>query len=295
MKKERLVGLLDRIGDGDKAAHEELLVYIMRQSEGIQTLAFKALDDGGDETYEQLILTLADDPDLIQRYPTVRTALDGEMLDDLHIIAQMTEQEWFKMVGFEQKPPQELLDQLRHANRGLRIQAVRQLASYDDSTSINALIDVIRAGDRLVSATVIESLQEIGPVTIPALAEIMKDSNEQVRWHAAKALSAMANKDAVPALIPALQDKHYGVRWLAAEGLAHAGQAALVPLLRRLTQGEITSWMRQGAWHALNKLDIPDDKKRRRYKEFAHRLKHANAATIPTLARQELTRLGEDA
>lgn len=291
MKKERLVGLLDRISQGDKTAHEELLAYITRQSPGIQVLAFEALDEGGDDTYEQLMLTLADDPDLIQRYPTVRSPVDGERLDNLHIIAQMTEDEWFKMVGFEQQPAQELLDQLQHANRSLRIQAARQLASYNDSTTLDALIAAIRAGDRLVSAAAVESLQEIGDSAIPALVEAIKDSDEQVRWHVAKALSTMANEEAVPALIPALQDKHYGVRWLAAEGLAHAGRATLIPLLRRLAEGEMTSWTRQGAWHILNKIDIPDDKKRRRYKALAHRLKHANAATIPTLARQELARI----
>lgn len=291
MKKEKLVGLLDRISDGDKAAHEELLAYIMRQSEGIQVLAFEALNEGGEDTYEQLILTLADDPNLIQLYPTVRAPVDEETLDDLHIIAQMTENEWFKAVGFERQPPQELLDQLQHPNRSTRIQAARELASYDGSMSINALIGVIRAGDRLVSAAAVESLQEIGPPSIPALAEAVKDSDEQVRWHVAKALSTMANEEAVPALIPALQDKHYGVRWLAAEGLAYAGRATLVPLFQRLAEKQITSWVRQGAWHVLNKLNIADDKERRHYKALAQRLKHANATTIPSLARQELARI----
>lgn len=291
MKKERLVGLLDRISQGDKSAHEELLAYIMRQSPGIQALAFEALDEGGDETYKQLMLTLADDPNLIQRYPTVRSPVDGETLDNLHIIAQMTEDEWFKMVGFKHQPAQELLDQLQHANRSLRIQAAHQLASYNDSTTLDALIAVIRAGDRLVSAAAVESLQEIGDSAIPALVEAIKDSDEQVRWHVAKALSTMANEEAVPALIPALQDKHYGVRWLAAEGLAHARRATLIPLLRRLAEGEITSWMRQGASHVFNKIDMPDDKKRRRYKALAHELKRASAARIPIIARQELTRI----
>ena len=291
MKKKQLVGLLDRISDGDHVAHEQLLSYIMRQSEGVQVLAFEALNDGGDDTYEQLILTLADDPNLIQFYPTVRTPVDEQTLDDLHIIAQMTENEWFKMVGFERQPPQELLDQLQHANRSTRIQAARELASYDDSTSINALIEAIRAGDRLVSAAAVESLQEIGPPTISALVEAAKDSDEQVRWHVVKALSTMANEEAVPGLIPVLQDKHYGVRWLAAEGLAHAGRATLIPLFQRLAKEQTTSRLRQGAWHALKKLNIADDKERRRYKALAHQLKYANAATIPNLARQELDRI----
>ena len=295
MQRERLVNLLDRIGDGDKTAHEELLAHIMGQPEGIQVLALEALNDGGEETYELLMLTLADDPDLIQCNPTPRQPVDDDTLNNFHIIAQMTEKEWQAAVGIEKKPPHSILDQLRHAERSGRIQAARELAEYDDSTSITALISSIRAGDRLVSGAAVESLQKIGQPAIPALAEAMKDSDEQVRWHVAKALSTIANEQAVPALITALQDKDYGVRWLAAEGLAHAGRATLIPLFRRLTEKDFSSWLRQGVSHVLNKIDLLDDKERRHYKELASQLKVSSSSTIPNIARQELRRLGEEA
>ncbi|MGB0386400.1 MAG: HEAT repeat domain-containing protein [Ardenticatenaceae bacterium] len=295
MKRERLEDLLERISEGDRTAHEELLAHIMQQPEGIRVLAFEALNDEGEDTYEELMLTLADDPNLIEYYPAPRQPLDEEAFDSLHIIAQMTENEWRKAAGMGRQPAQPLLDRLRNGERRERIQAARELATYNDSTAIGALIRAIRAGDRLVSAAAVEALQEIGTLAIPALVDAMKDRNEQVRWHAAKALSTTANEEAVPALIPALQDKHYGVRWLAAEGLVCAGRATLIPLFRRLAEGEITSWVRQGSSHVLKKIDVPDDKQRRRYKELAKELKRASSSTIPNMARQELRRLGEDA
>src|SRR5690349_9493885 len=100
MERERLAHLLDRMADGDMDAHQTLLDYIMQQPEGIRVLAFEALQDGGENTYEQLMLTLADDPNLVAHSARGRQGEEqSERLSELHLIAQQAEREWQAQAG----------------------------------------------------------------------------------------------------------------------------------------------------------------------------------------------------
>ncbi|MEZ4664042.1 MAG: HEAT repeat domain-containing protein [Caldilineaceae bacterium] len=49
-------------------------------------------------------------------------------------------------------------------------------------------------------------------------------------------------------LVEALEDDSFGVRWTAGVALASAGDAALEPLLRALSQRS-SAWLREGAHH----------------------------------------------
>lgn len=286
MERERLAYLLDRVGEGDVGAHQELLDHIMRQPEGIRVLALEALQEGGEDTYEQLMLTLADDPHL-----TIRSG--PRPTEGKAALASQPRSEPSAPVGAH--GPQALRDTLRSGERAARVQAARQLGGYTDLETIAALLGAIRAGDKQVAAAAVEALQAIGSPAIPALMDALRDQDDQVRWHSAKTLSTVATTSAVEGLLDALDDNNYGVRWLAAEGLVHAGQAAIAPLLRRLAETKASAWLRQGAWHVLNKANVSGEEARQHYKELASRIKRSSAATFPDLARQELRRLGEDA
>ncbi|MDQ4077767.1 MAG: hypothetical protein M3220_16155, partial [Chloroflexota bacterium] len=65
--------------------------------------------------------------------------------------------------------------------------------------------------------------------------------------------------------------------------------------LRRLAEKKASSWLKQGAWHVFNKIDLRDDEARRHYKELGAKIKRSSAGTVSNLARQELRLLGEEA
>lgn len=271
MEREKLAKLLARVAAGDGEAQQALLTYIMAQPEGVRVLALEALETGGEAGYEQLMLTLADDPEL-----TVRSGSPAS-------------------AGESSGVPGSLLEQARGGERQGRIRALRALADYEDPALLPVLMAAIRSEDRQVATAAVESAQALGAMAVPALVELMESPDEQVRWHAAKGLSLLADARAVPALVRALEDKNSGTRWLAAEGLARAGRATLIPLLRRLAEGKPSAWLRHGSWHVLNKIELPSEEEQAHYKQLADNLKRGSAATLPTLARAELRRLGEDA
>jgi hypothetical protein len=68
-----------------------------------------------------------------------------------------------------------------------------------------------------------------------------------------------------------------------------------VPLLRRLAEDKSSAWLKEGAWHVLNKIKLRDAEERAYYKQFGAEIKRTSAANIPHLVRQELRRLGHDA
>src|SRR5687768_13834361 len=215
MEKARLVGLLERIGEGDEQAQDELLDYIARQPEGIRVLAHEALRDGGEDTFNQLILTLADDPDLIIRHSRRNEPIpDDTDFSDWHPVAQRAGQEWQAKVG-GQSAPEELLNRLKRAERSTRIQAARSLGEYRDLATISALVEAIRGGDRQVAAAAVESLQQIGQPATLILLDALTDRDDQVRWYAAKTLSTIGDERAAPALVTSLEDENFGTRWLA--------------------------------------------------------------------------------
>lgn len=297
MDRLELETLLDRIAEGDAEAELTLIEHIMEQPEGIRVLALEALRDGGDATREQLLLTLADDPDLVMRARPRRryeTPIDDEVLDEAHPIARQAAREWERET-LAPPPPPALLEQLAGGDRFRAAEAARALAGHAPAASVPPLVARLLEDDRVVATAAIEALQEIGGPAVPALLEALEQAGSQARWNIVKTLSTIGSARAVPALVATLEDPNYGTRWLAAEGLVNSGRAALRPLLTRLAERKPSAWLTQGAWHVLNKLRLDDDRERERLRALGVELKRASAAAIPALARAALESLdGQD-
>jgi HEAT repeat protein len=120
--------------------------------------------------------------------------------------------------------------------------------------SISSMIADLARDVPLVRVSARESLVAIGGPAVPALIEVLGDSNKHVRWEAAKALSQIGDPAAAEALVKTLEDELFGVRWLAAEGLIALGRDALKPLLQALIERSDSDWLRQGAHHVLHEL-----------------------------------------
>lgn len=296
MEREELETLIDRMLEGDEEARQALLDHIMRQSEGIRVLAMEALRDGGEQTREQLLLTLAHDASLVigrgraRRRPRPERRLDDDEMEGLHPVAREAAREW-TAAHAPSAPPPALLDRLRDPDRFERARAARELGEFDHPDAVAALVELLRGDDKIVAAGAIEGLQAIGPAAEEALIPLLDAPSTQSRWHAAKALSTISGAAAAPALVRRLEDPEYGTRWLAAEGLVHAGRDALVPLLERLVESERPSaWLRGGAWHVLQKIRSGDDEADRRLRALGAEIRRAGG-DVAAPARAELNRL----
>ena len=103
-------------------------------------------------------------------------------------------------------------------------------------------------------AEVREQLLDLGRAALPALLSALQDSNPNVRWQAAKALSQLHDPETTMDLLDAMEDDDFGVRWLAAEGLIAMGPACLEILLKGLTSCFNSVRIREGARHVLHVL-----------------------------------------
>lgn len=103
-------------------------------------------------------------------------------------------------------------------------------------------------------AEIREQIMALGNAALPALLEALSDSNANVRWQAAKALSQIHNPDTANDLMNAMEDEDYGVRWLAAEGLIGMGPASLEAVLQGLITCFSSVRMREGAQHVLHAM-----------------------------------------
>jgi HEAT repeat protein len=124
---------------------------------------------------------------------------------------------------------------------------------------IDSLVATLAAEDGIDREKAREKLVDIGKPAVVALTAALKNSHEQVRWEAAKALTEIGDPAAVPTLVQALEDSSFGVRWLAAEGLIAAGQDGLQPLLEALIHRSDSAWLRGGAHHVLRTLATEKD------------------------------------
>jgi len=120
--------------------------------------------------------------------------------------------------------------------------------------AIKSLVFILSSRDGLLRQTVRRSLVAIGAPAVGALASALRDSNQTVRWEAAKALGEIGSPEAAPALVAALEDSDFGVRWLAAEGLIGLGREGMKHLLQALIEQRESDWLREGAIHVLRSL-----------------------------------------
>ena len=123
-----------------------------------------------------------------------------------------------------------------------------------DLATINSLIADLASDDGVLRVSARRSLVAMGRLAVDPLVKALADSNQWVRWEAAKALGQIGDPTATQALVSALEDKMFDVRWLAAEGLIAIGREALGPLLQALMEHSDSSWMREGVHHVFHDL-----------------------------------------
>ena len=97
-------------------------------------------------------------------------------------------------------------------------------------------------------------LDEIGAQAAAKVMEVTSHPDAAVRWAAYRTLVDLRAPESIPVLLDGLEDEDVEVRWLAAHGLAEVGDAALVPLLRRLIASEGRVSVVQGAQHVCRAL-----------------------------------------
>lgn len=283
MDREHLERLLDAVSNDDDDARRELLAYIERQPPGIQALAYEAFNEGGDDTYDQLILTLADDPTLYIR-PSQRPPLTSPLSTSTEELPSPPAHPRRADI------PAMLITTLRTGDRQAQVNAARAMAEYG-ADAIAYLLEALKSGDRQVMGAAADALQAVGSATVSSVLPLTGDRDEQLQWHAYKVLSTTADRSAVPALIAGLESRNSGIRWLAAEGLVKVGRPALRPLLERLTGEKLSVWLRNGVVHALNKIRWADEGERTYYTKLANEIKFAPTETLSHIARRELEHL----
>jgi len=161
-------------------------------------------------------------------------------------------------------------------------------------TGAQAISDLVRTfntGNGRQRQAAREQLVEMGPVAVPALIQALGDSQEQVRWEAAKALTELPDPQAADPLVARLNDS-FGIRWLASEALINIGEPSFVPLVRALVATPDAPRLRDSAHHVLTKL-------KRAYPTNPHISAMLNALsgqaqteTVPWVGRRILQELG---
>lgn len=122
------------------------------------------------------------------------------------------------------------------------------------TSPIEKHIQALSDPDGIVRESARHALVALGHDSVEPLIRALNDSDDQVRWEAAKALSVIRDPAAVSALVTALDDELFGVRWLAAEGLTALGQDGLRALLPALMHHADSAVLRHGAHHVLRAL-----------------------------------------
>ena len=124
----------------------------------------------------------------------------------------------------------------------------------DYKNEIKELIGQLQSSDGLQRQRARVTLVEIGWQAVPELVKAMADTNEHVRWEAAKALGDIGDPSSALALVHALEDENQDVRGVASESLICLERAAVLPLLQELTKNFGSVWLREGAHHVLHIL-----------------------------------------
>lgn len=267
MKRTEVEQLLERVAQGDEDALDRLLEEVEKEGPATRQLLLDALNQDGEELWEALVLTLADDP-------YARPAATPPQATD-------------QSEGTVQAPPKTVRTLQSADDRYERLNAARELAGWADPATVPPLVEAL-ADDRLVANAAMEALVEIGAPAVPALIEAAQNDSEQVRWHATKALSQIGDERAAAVLVQALNDANSGVRWLAGEGLVAIGTEAIEPLLRELGNRSVGARFRQGTYHVLNKVEGKHETQTTWLRRLARRVRRVPSEDMPLLARQAL-------
>jgi ribosomal protein S18 acetylase RimI-like enzyme len=108
-----------------------------------------------------------------------------------------------------------------------------------------------------VRSQVVDALVELGPPGLPALAELSRHRDTQVRWHAVRALRRIGGEDAIQPLINRLADPDFGTRWAAGSGLVEIGRPAIEPLLHALVMRPPDRLLHGAALRVIRAVPLP--------------------------------------
>ncbi|MBE7444398.1 MAG: HEAT repeat domain-containing protein [Planctomycetia bacterium] len=120
-------------------------------------------------------------------------------------------------------------------------------------TNLKTLMDTLSNKDGMIRQKARESLVALGKPAVSSLIQALQNSMlDQVRWEAAKGLGAIGDTKSIPPMVQALEDSDPDVAWLAAEALSNFEKTAWSPLLRVLIKdGSDSVLLRQGVRHVL--------------------------------------------
>jgi HEAT repeat protein len=123
----------------------------------------------------------------------------------------------------------------------------------NNDSDIGSLIVQLSDKDGMIRDRARKKLVKTGKSAVTSLLDALKNSKiDQVRWEAAKALGAIADKRSIVPFVDALEDEFEDVTWLAAEALKKAGMDAWPALLEALkVKGSKSKLLRDGAHHIL--------------------------------------------
>ncbi len=137
-----------------------------------------------------------------------------------------------------------------------------------EAVTVESLAAAAVDADQAKALAAIDSLDKLGPdakAAVPALVQALGRENEELRWHAARALGAIGDnaRDAVPALIKALDDSAKTVQAYAAFALGEIGKAS-EPAVEKLIERAFDEdpLVRRGSLLAIRQIGAPPEKTR---------------------------------
>ena len=128
----------------------------------------------------------------------------------------------------------EKLADIKPENKQELVEVLRQMGS----AAVPALIQLLKDQNSEVRSQATEALGKVGSATVdqvPDLIQLLKDENSEVRLNASKALREIGI-EAVPALIQLLNDENSLVRQNAAFALSEIGPEAKQEMVKTLSQ-----------------------------------------------------------
>jgi HEAT repeat protein len=157
-----------------------------------------------------------------------------------------------------------LAEALKDEEDGVSMEAARILGRLgpDAKDAVPALIETLKDGSG-VGGWAVEALREIGPVTIPAVLEVIKNSQKaEARASAIAVLWSFGPKarEAIPVLIKALKDENWDVRGRSAWVLGTIGpeaESAIPGIVDLLSKDEANTARAAEALASIGPASVP--------------------------------------
>ncbi len=182
---------------------------------------------------------------------------------------------------------QKLLKTLETEDPRAKVAVLKALGKIGSIETLEVIREHLYHPHKDVHKAAADALSNIGPEAIPVLKEAAEDTDDHIRWHAAKALQQIHDEGVIPIFISLLDDPNYGVRWLAIDGLSSLGEAVIPHILEVLAAGDTNLWFRQSALQVLSRVSGPG--MRKILEELLDSLKHPESAgMVPLYARKAL-------